>query len=1259
MIMGDTGQKIMRDISQNEGYENVTGFLGTLKRGFKRFEIEFSSYVEQKDNMARAFSDGSFDELFKNHSGIEKNSPNSLSAERFRFRMSDSQIKFTGGVYVKKDGCKKEPHPNLSVLKRDTDGESIYLEESLYKKFYDAFYDKEYYKETSGTPITIENESRISAKYYPMPELDLAECGEKIKKRYLKEYPDDNAFNTVNFNLLFGGFYNNRQKTIERLFSGVFECGLKVAFKNQCCYDKISTDNGFLILRNLSHSEENEAFFKIERKIERGVGKIELSNHAFQENDDSINYFSSEKTAPLSEEITEKLIRIFFNYYRFTVNEYENPLNMDIKRLEFVGRELKRFLPSNCDKSGAYDLFLDRIARDRILGIKQDSFFGTDKNSLEETDNHGSRLEEIFEAYDKRENEICENNEEESPDEELLNLFLTVSLNPITVLIGKNGTGKGSLCDRLGKGLKHQKDGLSENRYREISATGLWGDSKDFEDYLLNDFGYSFNMPEVLNYEAKRKKGSSLPYILCIKNAGSVPIEKCLENFLSICKKWYRTSDCQVLGSTSYKIPNTFRILLVMNDDDRETIPEEILRLAAVVHVQNPTDLGDEIENKNILFAKYFMKYFGEIKEALHSEINDAEIFLRNETLRKDYKELCDIIARSVRVNENRLNVHSVRMEHAVSRHWFYLCKNEIAKPYDEWNADGCYPENVLIDESIVKDTKGKKFTNVDAAMDLALSERVMPFVVNVKGNATLANPSEIFEYLIEKGYRRCISLLKEAIEEERVTISDELSEQSNNEYIIKRCEKLYDGLLKNSKYGMDQVFGKKTSLTKKQKTELIDSICRNINYFRDKNTYTKNVTVNIMICLSQGFLTVFSGKPGCGKTSICRILGGILGLSDYSENGENYFEAYDSFEDRRREMISPDRYFEVSTERGWTSKRDFIGYYNPLTEQFDKSNAMLYNSFLVMDSQAKAIAEAEKNGTKKDTLPCFILLDEANLSPMEHYWADFMNLCEAWSPNNSIDLGGGKIFRIPEALHFVATINNDHTTTVLSPRLIDRSSVIDLPERKGSDCEELEEEKPDISPVSWYVLKSVFGYDGDDRAAEREFKEDEDAIGGTDDKTASQVYGEIKEFVKSKFMVSISPRTDIAVAKYYLVASFLFDDADYPVNEELLEKLNTEKENLREMWESDSREELREIIKTAFRTTENYQTSDRSTQALDYAIAQRVLPKITDLNNEDALYDLLELIYKLSELKLYKSAGIVADIADRGCDNGFYNFFR
>ncbi|MCR4815445.1 MAG: hypothetical protein K5879_11540 [Lachnospiraceae bacterium] len=1114
----------------------------------------------------------------------------------------------------------------------------------------DAYYDEACYKK-AGEPLTIKEGPDIEKKYYSLPELDVWDEASKARiiGKYSEKYPEDKKFSIIHFSCLFGGFYNNSD--IENKLGTSFDKEWMTVLETSYDFNIINPDKKYFILKN---NDNNclEAFFQITKS---GSG-ICLTNHSFREKEESgyIDYERKPSEKKLSEEITEKLIWVFFHYYRFTVNKYENPLNMNSARLYSVEKDLKEFLPENCDKYWACDLFLGWIARDRILGIKQDLFFG-----IEETDNHGKLLEEIFEAYDKRENEIGENNEEESPDEELLNLFLTVSLNPITVLIGKNGTGKGSLCDRLGKRLKYQKGGLSENRYREISATGLWGDSKDFEDYLLNDFGYSFNMPEVLNYEAEREKGSSLPYILCIKNAGSVPIEKCLENFLSICKKWYRTSDCQVLGSTSYKIPNTFRILLVMNDDDRETIPEEILRLAAVVHVQDPTDLSDEIDIKNILFAGYFMKYFGEIKETLQSEINDAEIFLRNETLRKDYKELCDIIARSVRVNENRLNVHSVRMEHAVSRHWFYLCKNKIAKPYDEWNADGCYPENVLIDESIVKDTKGKKFTNVDAAMDLALSERVMPFVVNVKGNATLANPSEIFEYLIEKGYRRCISLLKEAIEEERVTISDELSEQSNNEYIIKRCEKLYDGLLKDSKYGMDKVFGKKASLTKKQKTELIDSICRNINYFRDKNTYTKNVTVNIMICLSQGFLTVFSGKPGCGKTSICRILGGILGLSDYRENGEKYFEAYDSFEDRRREMISSDRYFEVSTERGWTSKRDFIGYYNPLTEQFDKSNAMLYNSFLVMDSQAKAIAEAEKNGTKKDTLPCFILLDEANLSPMEHYWADFMNLCEAWSPNNSIDLGGGKIFRIPEALHFVATINNDHTTTVLSPRLIDRSSVIDLPERKGSDCEELEEEKPDISPVSWYVLKSVFGYDGDDRAAEREFKEDEDAIGGTDDKTASQVYGEIKEFVKSKFMVSISPRTDIAVAKYYLVASILFDDADYPVNEELLEKLNTEKENLREMWESDSREELREIIKTAFRTTENYQTSDRSTQALDYAIAQRVLPKITDLNNEDALYDLLELIYKLSELKLYKSAGIVADIADRGCDNGFYNFFR
>ena len=57
------------------------------------------------------------------------------------------------------------------------------------------------------------------------------------------------------------------------------------------------------------------------------------------------------------------------------------------------------------------------------------------------------------------------------------------------------------------------------------------------------------------------------------------------------------------------------------------------------------------------------------------------------------------------------------------------------------------------------------------------------------------------------------------------------------------------------------------------------------------------------------------------------------------------------------------------------------------------------------------------------------------------------MNICDDLGSHSKVNLGEDYVFGIPETLHFVATINNDHTTETLSPRLIDRAWIIILPQ--------------------------------------------------------------------------------------------------------------------------------------------------------------------------------------------------------------------
>lgn len=275
----------------------------------------------------------------------------------------------------------------------------------------------------------------------------------------------------------------------------------------------------------------------------------------------------------------------------------------------------------------------------------------------------------------------------------------------------------------------------------------------------------------------------------------------------------------------------------------------------------------------------------------------------------------------------------------------------------------------------------------------------------------------------------------------------------------------------------------------------------------------TRNEVANYLICLTQGFITTFAGEPGTGKTSLCNLLGKALGLSTPDEHN---------------------RFVEVAVERGWSSCKDLIGYYNPLTKTVVKSNIGVYNAFATLDVEATTMIAAEEQqeqarlnasaqtiktseqdkakvtahtaahtaankdvSTSQETntltvqapvttstyAPFIVLLDEANLSPIEHYWATFLKNCDMQSSTHrEISLGGNCSFKLPEHLRFFATVNFDHTTEELSPRFLDRSWIIMLdPNQIDPDIvDEQLDNAPDM--VSFDDLKAAFSVQPEDK---------------------------------------------------------------------------------------------------------------------------------------------------------------------------------
>ena len=208
------------------------------------------------------------------------------------------------------------------------------------------------------------------------------------------------------------------------------------------------------------------------------------------------------------------------------------------------------------------------------------------------------------------------------------------------------------------------------------------------------------------------------------------------------------------------------------------------------------------------------------------------------------------------------------------------------------------------------------------------------------------------------------------------------------------------------------------------------------------RRDYDRLTILNLFILLTQNFLTVLSGPPGAGKTSISVILGDVLGLTERShdsafgggfgsgsalrtETTSDVMPESDREVDRAAdresdgESVSAERFLPVSVERGWTSKRDFLGYWNPLSKTFESPDPRRSDALALLDAESRA---------GFDDLAFVMLLDEANLSPMEYYWGDFMRICDDRSRMNRIALGGDALYDVPDTLRFLATINSDFT---------------------------------------------------------------------------------------------------------------------------------------------------------------------------------------------------------------------------------------
>ena len=328
---------------------------------------------------------------------------------------------------------------------------------------------------------------------------------------------------------------------------------------------------------------------------------------------------------------------------------------------------------------------------------------------------------------------------------------------------------------------------------------------------------------------------------------------------------------------------------------------------------------------------------------------------------------------------------------------------------------------------------------------------------------------------------------------------------------------------------------------------------------------YTDDEVYNYIISIVQNYITVFAGEPGSGKTSLCRILAKSMG-------------------------VYTDRYAEVKVERGWMSSKDLVGYYNPLTKEIEASQPEFTRCMRTLSTEREM-------GRQK--LPYFVLLDEANLSPIEFYWSNF-NYYSDSPEKQTITYANGEEYVFGQELKFLATINYDHTTEVLSPRFLDRAWVILM--KSDVNIDEILSFAQSKSDENDIVADNdkVISYDNLER------------LFGKNRVIGKKMNPVIKERLKTviDLMIknghSISIRSIKAVCNYYMVA-------------------------------------------------EEYMSSKEV--ALDFAIAQKFLPMISG-NGQDYRKFLDELFPVCNDNQMGHCADIIKKIIARG-EHEFYGYFN
>lgn len=153
-----------------------------------------------------------------------------------------------------------------------------------------------------------------------------------------------------------------------------------------------------------------------------------------------------------------------------------------------------------------------------------------------------------------------------------------------------------------------------------------------------------------------------------------------------------------------------------------------------------------------------------------------------------------------------------------------------------------------------------------------------------------------------------------------------------------------------------------------------------------------------------------------------------------------------------------------VSVKSNWTDSSEIFGYYNILNEKYQMTDILRF------------MLRAQETPKR----PFFLILDEMNLSRIEHYFSDYLSSLESrhWedgvlkqepislhnfssyvdSDDDYFDIIPNKLL-LPTNLYVTGTVNIDESTYSFSPKVLDRANVIEFNEVNLNNYTQKEEE--------------------------------------------------------------------------------------------------------------------------------------------------------------------------------------------------------